>query len=344
MIWELLLPERRIVTIDQNYTAVTAITRKLIHEDRPILLSVCREARSLVLKRYQSVFKPPTPPLYSWQYTGSPKSIDLRANLKKLGLVQRGTIKTMPEVITEYMNTHPDEAEKFKDFGEHKDMNDDVICPQWYNAKHDVMLLKTPHRFWRYDRRLWCPWRSEASQVRHLAFELDRLIRVHPSYGRKRAWTNRILRRPGSNNPEIRFDRLGKGVLESVSLILKEDCEVVIIRFDETGQLRPDEWSFTLDVESQEFKEQMGDSWSAVTWQVRLGKTKDQGLWNRAAQWKVDNRLWEQDKREICKERAGVMLIWHIAERSRFFVPTPGRKAQLLPNSDGKTWLGPCTL
>ena len=342
MVWELLLPDRRIVSIDQNYSLGTPITRKLIHEERPLLLSVCRESRQLILKKYQSVFKPPTPSRFLWQYTGSPKSIDLRENLKTLGLVQRGTIRTMPQVITEYMNAYPDEAEKFKNFGTHKDMNDDVICPQWYNPKYDVLFLKTPHRFWRYDKRLWCPWRHEASEVRDLAFELDRLIRVHPSYGRKRAWTNRILRRPGSNNPEIRFDRLSKGVLESVALILKEDCEVIMIRLDETGKLKPDEWSFSLDVESQEFKEQMDTSWSGVTWKVTLGKKEGVGLWSRAAAWKVDNRLWEQDKREICKDKEGVMLLWHIAERSRFFVPTPGRKVQLLPGSDGKTWLGPC--
>ena len=342
MIWELLLPDRRIVEIDQNYPPGAEITRKLIREDRPMLLSVCREARQMTLKKYQSVFRPPSPPEFVWEYTGSPKSADLRSLLKTLGLVQKGTIKTMPIAIAEYMNAHPDEAVKFKDFGTKKDACNDVICPQWYAPMDDVLVLKAPQRFWRYDKKLWCPWRYEAGQIHHLAFELDRLIRVHPSYGRKRAWTNRILRRAGSSNPDIRFDKLSRGVLESVILLLKEDCEVIVIRLDETGKLKPEEWSFSLDVFSTEFKEQMDASWTGVTWRVTLGKREGIGLWDRASMWNLDNKHWEQDKREICKDKDGILLLWHVAERSRRFVPTPDRKAQLLPDGDGKTYLGPC--
>jgi hypothetical protein len=342
MIWECLLPDRRVVQIDQNYPAGTLITRKLIREDRPLLLSVCKEARLLGLKKYQSVFGATAPPRYIWEYTGSPKSVDLRANLKSLGLVQKGTIKSMPLVITEYMNAHPDEIEKFQRFGTRQDMSNDVISPQWFSPQHDVLLLKAPRRLWTYHKTLWCPWRREATEIQHLAFELDHLVRVHPSYGRKRAWTNRILRRPGSSNSGIRFDPLRDGDLQSITLLLLEDREVITIRLDETGKLKPEEWSYYLDVDSTEFTEQMSSSWSGVTWRVFLGKKERVGLWERAASWKVDNKHWEQDKREICKEKDGVMLVWHLAERCRRFVATPGRKAQLLPNGDGNTYLGPC--
>lgn len=339
MVWELLLPDRRIVEIDQNYLSIEDITRKLIKEDPPMLLGICKETRDLIHKKYQTVFQVPSPAKFVWEYAGSPRSADLRALLKKLHLPQKGTIKSMPPVITQYMNAHPNNIEEFKEFGVQKDAS--LITPQWYSPIDDVLLIKTPQRNWRYEQRLWSPWRLEASQVRHIAFDLDRLIRFHPSFGKKRAWSNRILRRPGSSAPDIRFERLRKGVLESITLLLLDDCEVIKIRFDETAVLKPTEWAFSLDTSSTDFKEQMGTSWTNVTWNVTLGKPNGVGLWDRAATWNVDNILWEHDKRELCRNKDEITLLWHLAERSRHSYMHPRRRARLVQGGDGMTYLGP---
>lgn len=341
MIWKIAADVHRIVTVDHNYETGAEVTRSLVQEDIPALLGVCAESRQLALKKYQSVFKP-QPLKYAWVYTGSPKSFDLRQILKSLGLVQRGTIVTMPKVIAEYMNDHADEAEKFKNFGVLREADPDVISPQWYCPKDDVLFVKAPEIYWRYTDKLWSPWRREARHVRNVAFELDRFIRVHnTSYGSKRCWNNRILRKINSSNPAIRFDRFSKGVLESVTLLLLEDVEVITIRLDTTGLLKPDEWSYSLDLASQDFKEQMGVWWSGVTWRVTLGSKEGDGLWDRAATWKPNNQLWEQDKREIIAAKEEVALLWHIAERSGSFQPVAGRTATLVPNGDGSTYLGP---
>ena len=80
---------------------------------------------------------------------------------------------------------------------------------------------------------------------------------------------------------------------------------------------------------------------SSDLWKVTLGKREGVGLWDRASTWHVDNLLWEHDKRELCKDKDEIPLLWHLADRYRHFVLDPTRKARLLPGGDGKTYLGP---
>jgi hypothetical protein len=196
IIWEIATDARRIITIDHNYPSDTAITRRLVREGVPVLLSVCHESKQFALKKYQSVFTPPQPSKARWVYTGSPKSVDLRKVLRSLSLAQRGTVVTMPRAITKYMNAHEEEAEKFKDFGTRRDPCPRVVYPQWYSPKDDVLLLKAPDQYWRYTDDLWCPAKSKPDRVhaKNIAFELDRLVRVERAYGGPRGWNNRILR------------------------------------------------------------------------------------------------------------------------------------------------------
>ena len=77
----------------------------------------------------------------------------------------------------------------------------------------------------------------------------------------------------------IRFKILCIAELETVTLILKRDREVLTIRLDDTCRLKPGEWTFELDLDSKEFKQQMGDDWSGVTWRVILSKKSGVSLW-----------------------------------------------------------------
>jgi hypothetical protein len=309
-----------------------------------VLLDVCKESRAITIKNYQALFKAPPPPPLIWRYNGSPKSVDLREHLKRLGLRQTGTVESMPRVLASYMNENPTEIAKFQWFGELKEgPPSHLLCPRWFNPAKDTLLLNTPDKYWRYDRMLWSPFRSETLQIRFIAFELDHFFRIHPSHGKKRSWNNRILRRPGSISPPIRFDRLADGSLECIALICKEDCEVITIQLDETGKLAPDQWAYQYDTKCQEHKERFTDhKWSNVTWRVFLGKRPGVKLWDRAAAWKLDNTIWQREKRKLLLVHPDVYIEWHLAQR--FHVPPPPQlpvEPTLLPGGDGATWLGP---
>lgn len=167
----------------------------------------------------------------------SVKSVYLRQTLKALRLPQKGTVASMPKVIAEYMNTHQDKAEKYKDFGtKGKKVFIGPITPLWYNPKSDALLINAPSRPWaRNLNQLWRPYGNAALKIRHLAIELDHFHQQTPSRSWKRTFTNRILRRDNKKNP-IRFRTLATGDLETVTLLLKEDCEVITIRLDDTGE------------------------------------------------------------------------------------------------------------
>jgi hypothetical protein len=171
----------------------------------------------------------------------SPKSVSLRQTLKTLRLPQRGTIVSMPKVIAEYMNAHPEKASEFTRFGtKSKEVFLRPITPLWYYPKNDVLLIKAPSQPWgRNLDQLWRPYGSAALKIRHIAFELDHFthhgfIGFRNSHSYNRSFTNRLLRLENKEHP-IRFRNLANGDLETVTLVLKVDREVITIRLDDTG-------------------------------------------------------------------------------------------------------------
>lgn len=106
--------------------------------------------------------------------------------------------------------------------------------------------------------------------------------------------------------------------------------------------MKPEQWAFEVDTNSEEFKDQMGPYWSGVTWNVYLGKEEGVALWDRLATWKWNYVLWEQDK-ERCFS-ASNYPIWYLTSQYRCpgFRVTPGRKTPLLVQGLGeKTFFGP---
>jgi hypothetical protein len=60
--------------------------------------------------------------------------------------------------------------------------------------------------------------------------------------------------------------------LETLTLVLLQDRKVISIKVDDKETLTEGQWYYTLDFNSDDFKEQMGRHWSGVTWRVTLSK------------------------------------------------------------------------
>jgi hypothetical protein len=93
-----------------------------------------------------------------------------------------------------------------------------------------------------YNRNLWIPNGTEAPKVRKLALRLD------------------AGDQPSGSAPfhfhQARDDRFQHFTnLESLTLILVTRYQVVNFKVDEKNLLTEGEWAFSMDVESEEFKE-----------------------------------------------------------------------------------------
>lgn len=130
--------------------------------------------------------------------------------------------------------------------------------------------------------------------------------------------------------------------LEQLGLLCLENSEVVKVEMDSEGILSPGQWAFSLNLQSQEFKTEMGGWWSGVTWRVVLGKEEDQNLWQLATGWGYcpGMYLWEVHKYQICRKASdAVGEVWYDAQSGH---PRTLTKKPLVKDEDGKTWyLGP---
>lgn len=181
--------------------------------------------------------------------------------------------------------------------------------------------------------------------MQNLAFEFDRIDHNGQHYVHQRIWNDQAAQLSIFPYP-TGAPFLGSTSLQSVTLLLRDNCEVVIFILDDKDLLEPGQWTFSLDVETQVFKQEMGAEWSGVTWRVVLARDGSSGLWELAFAWRPHHRLWEQDKREICNNNPSVSTIWGTAERVRSrppgeYRPVAGRKALLLENGDAQTYMGP---
>ena len=336
MIWGVALQVQRVVVIDHNVGPSTPISRALIQEELPSLLHTCHESRQLALTKYQSPFG------RSWRYNKSRKSADLKKVLKTLGLAQRGTIALMLVRLEEYMNSHHEDSDRFEHLAELTDIPyPSIIAPLWFDLKDDILLVKVPgleagRNYWLGSSLLSLSNSREIDKVQNLALELDRVDANGQYYHYQRLWTEIISTTPFNGFTSLRC----------LSLLLRDNCEVVILKLDDKNILVSGQWAFSLDLEAQDFKQEMGDQWSGVTWRVILARDGESSLWELANAWKPNSQLWEQDKREICENEPRVATIWGTAERVRSrppgeYRPLVGRKALLLEDGDGRTYLGP---
>lgn len=141
--------------------------------------------------------------------------------------------------------------------------------PAWFDPQTDVVLFEpqTNYANGAFDvTGLSDSWTWIATKIHKAAFKVDilrvdYLIPLQVNMKNLVSWakvTSKI-------NPEVMSD------VESITVLVRHTCEVVIIRFDEDDLLKPGEWSFKLNTESQRFQGEMGGRWANVTWGNTLG-------------------------------------------------------------------------
>ena len=142
MIWEYALDVQRTIIVDQNYYANSKLRTTEILEDYPAMLQLCRESRAIALKKYGTVS--PEMALKGWALTEIKKMGQLRAILKKLdaSVKQGHTIAIVVRQILSYMNSHPDQHEKFSKFAEYSRRCRPVVRPCWLDPSSDILLVK----------------------------------------------------------------------------------------------------------------------------------------------------------------------------------------------------------
>lgn len=95
---------------------------------------------------------------------------------------------------------------------------------------------------------------------------------------------------------------------------------------------QPWEMSFSLDTKSRQFKEELGDQWSNVTWRVKVPE--------KVPLWVLMVKDWEQYKRESCMGNERVGTKWWEIEDRLFPRQYPRPRLELVENGDGHTYLG----
>jgi hypothetical protein len=83
---------------------------------------------------------------------------------------------------------------------------------------------------------------------------------------------------------------------------------------DDTDTLQDGQWSFSLDLNNEDFKEQMGASFTGVTWQVTLAKKDDDSLWRLAKTWRPLHSAWEAQKRRLMPGKSSENHAWYDAQ------------------------------
>jgi hypothetical protein len=297
----------------------------------PVLLHVCRESRGVAVSHYGSVF---TPKEEGWAWTGSRKSKTLRKIVKALRLRPRKrTIALMSPAISRYLNS-PDQAHlvssKFVTYG------DNVFNPIWFNPEQDT-LLSPPNV------RIWGLWNTPQQIYPHnVAFDIYRISQPYgtPAGYWIRCFLPSYLPRPLISEP---FHSV-----KSIGLVVHSTCEVIAITLDDTYLLQPGQWSFSLDTQSQDYRNELGTRWASVTWRVHLARNGALFLWEIFMNWKPDFNSWYFDRNALCAENPAVGDIWKTCQQgNQPWVPAWGQLApqghelQLLENGGGHTYLGP---
>jgi hypothetical protein len=237
--------------------------RDAIQEDIPGLVGACRESRDLAPPSYCTLFDYNNP---SWVVAGALNINRLREIMSTLDLPDipspRPTFypSILRSAILTHMNKHRTDRSQeslFSTFG----MKNMPIGPRWFNPDHDVMLLKpllTPRPYTTWEFGLWNHTNPEAQKMKHLAFELNTL-----NFEEK----DKIYLWQSDAFP-MRAPKDHLDAVESVTFLCMDTYEVIIATLDH--QLEYDKWSYSLNVESRAFKDQMGDRWTNVTWNVKL--------------------------------------------------------------------------
>lgn len=90
--------------------------------------------------------------------------------------------------------------------------------------------------------------------------------------------------------------------LESVMFLLLGSCEVVTKKLDSKNLLKAyHHFALSLDVHSEEFKNDMGSSWSGVTLNVLLRNSEGMSFRQRMLGWVLYHIYWNWHKKYIFK-------------------------------------------
>jgi hypothetical protein len=328
------MPPRVVDFLPKPRWTLGPYSREIRQQDIPVLLHVCHESRRVAVSHYGSVFIPKEE---GWAWTGSQKSKTLRKIVKALRLRPRKrTIALMSTAISTFLNS-PDQARlvssKFVTCG------DNVFEPIWFNPEQDT-LLSLP------SVRIWGLWNTPQQIYPHnVAFDVYRISQPYgPPAG---SWIRCFLPSYLYTATHPLINELFQNV-KSIGLVAHHPCEVVAITLDDTHLLQPGQWSFSLDTQSQDYKNVMGSHWASVTWRVHLARNGALSFWEILVNWKPDFNAWYFDRKALCAENPAVGDSWKMSHRSNRPPVTawghpapPGHELQLLENGDGHTYLGP---
>lgn len=309
---------KQIVVVDHSYEEHRALTRRNLPTPIPPMLVLCHDSRKISLPLYYTTFGKPVVGPLKWHYTGSTEY----SAIKKIarGLIRKRygyktlTSEPVAQVIEYLESTRPDatETEYARKFAK----TERTILPTWFHANEDILYMKfTPKETVRWTRTgLWnLRTPSKVGNIKHLALELGTLHptnNAHHPLRNGRVWT-KLADWYGMRN----YD------LKSLSLVLLEEYENIVITVDDEGVLEAGQWSYALDSGGDLFKEQVVENkyvYSGVTWRVTLAKVNGQSLWQQAKAWKPLQMAWESHKQVLLEGKLAKTHEWYGASlRSR---------------------------
>ena len=125
--------------------------------------------------------------------------------------------------------------------------------------------------------------------------------------------------------------------LQSLTLILPRQCEIIV--FTTANNPGSGRFAFSLDIVSEQFREELKLRWSNVTWRVILGHNHQPQtqLWN--SRILPDWQLWQRAKFNLAMDDPQVGHIWE-KRFSRFIGhqgPLPLLAWKSVDNGDGRT-------
>ena len=347
MIWKYVgVAEQRVVTVDhstQPFKRNIHKRKKFVRENPPILLHICQESRQLALSQYGSFFRLPPPQI--WNYTGPRTYLAFDAICRYVGVPNyRGSKGEMEQRLTNHVNIHQaTSGVVFKKLLNSAHGWGLVPVPQWFDPAVDILLLRL-HFGFEFQKVLWQPKQGpEFSKLRKLAMVLERF---HSTYYASPAQILRMLmgihlQQSAAHDQDVQLWHWPE--LQQISLIVLQNGEVFRIEMDDTGLLKGGQWSYSLAPASDDFKEEMGSSWSGVLWKVTLAKEEGKSLAQAAIRWKPDFRVWECHKMAIYKDdETAFSASWYNSPERiihYFWAPTPPGKI-LIEGGDGRTYLG----
>ena len=344
MIWEYVgVAELRVVVVDHcspPFKRLIRRRRKFVRERPPILLRVCQESRELALSTYRPFLRLPAP---VWSYMGPRTSSHLQSICKYAGVPDYfGSKLAMEEKLTSYVNYHQNEGGvQFRQVLTHGHGWCLVPIPQWFDPRVDILLLKLRYGT-RFQKNLWNPKQSpEFSKLRKIGWVLE-IFQI--PWRTSPAVQNRTMifgQHPQHDGDSMDICLWHLPELREINLLMLRYREVFRIEMDDKGLLKAGQWAYSLAPPSDDFKEEMGSSWSGVLWNVTLAKEEGKCLMQAAARWSPYFRLWDQQKVQICRNKRGVNETWFnaLGRGSGHFGPT-APAVELVEGGDGMTYFG----